>query len=139
MFFLLGRESLKRPLQSKHSSKTPVVRPNEEEEEKGEEENDAGATAQKPQLLSLTLHKADTLRKTNKLAVECVVRCSNTLKGTCTATHSLDIVMQIVMQMYCNMLVTRKTLMAVIWEYKHINMGRDAKCQHLFFFAFTNT
>lgn len=58
MLFLLGRESLKRPLQSKHSTKTPVVRPNEEEEE--EEENDAGATAQKPQLLSLTLHKADT-------------------------------------------------------------------------------
>lgn len=57
MLFLLGRESLKRPLQSKHSTKTPVVRPNEEEEE---EENDAGATAQKPQLLSLTLHKADT-------------------------------------------------------------------------------
>lgn len=56
MLFLLGRESLKRPLQSKHSTKTPVVRPNEEEEE----ENDAGATAQKPQLLSLTLHKADT-------------------------------------------------------------------------------
>lgn len=38
--------------------------------------------------------------------------------------------MQMVMQMYCNMLVTRETLMAVIWEYKHINMGRDAKCQH---------
>lgn len=57
MLFLLGRESLRRPLQSKHSTKTPVVRPNEEEEE---EENDAGATAQKPQLLSLTLHKADT-------------------------------------------------------------------------------
>lgn len=58
-----------------------MVRPNEEEEE-----NDAGATAQKPQLLSLTLHKADT--KMNKLVVECVVRCSNTLKCTCTVSNT---------------------------------------------------